>query len=102
MVAKPYVVLEERFQTQKALIKRIQAILYGRPLKEVLTGDDARFMREILSGHPQADEKLASGFEGIFAGKAKGGTICFYIKKPSGPPVDFSFRKCLARFESNF
>jgi hypothetical protein len=99
---KQYAIGNEVFDSQGALIKRIQDILYGVDVNEALGNTDFQFMRALLHNHPHAKKKIGKGIASIkVLVEPKWKTRCFYAFRVDGTFTDFSYRECI-RAETQF
>lgn len=92
---------EFTFPTKRAAIEAVRQILQGAPLARRFAGREADLIRAVFDMHPARDEKLAG-----FALDSVAFTVrevelpyatqrCFYVERPDGAAIDFSFRVAL-------
>src|SRR3954469_25318524 len=96
-MAKPIVIGESRFASQKA------AMAFARELRdryadgEAIQGLDAAFLEDLLSLHPEADQKFGNGIThfSVQADSVFGTTRHFVVHRKDGSSTDFSFKSCV-------
>lgn len=77
-------------------------ILYRYPIGMVLDSTDTESLKEVVSNHPRANEKIGSGISHFTVEDAGYGTRCFYIHHTDGTCIDFSFIKCFKKSPKDF
>lgn len=87
----------EVFKTKKEATEKVQGILYSYKSNEFINYEDRLFMENLVHNHPNSEEKIGSGIEGI---KVKQNpryikTRNFIIVRTDGTETDFSFLKCI-------
>lgn len=92
---QPITVAGATFKTKKALLERIQGILYRYQPEDALTPADCAFMRAVLERHPSACEKIGCGVTAIKVHTTDYGNLGFYLVRTDGSWTDFSFMHCL-------
>jgi hypothetical protein len=82
--------------TKQGLSNRARHILHTTIPGRALGSEDFRFMVELLSRHPRADEKIGVGIAAIRVepDPVWGGGM-FVAERRDGSTTDFSYRKCL-------
>ncbi len=83
------------FPTKKEATARIRDILHGAPLSEPLVGDDLALISALVTGHPDAAEKIGTGIRSINVRIIEHGSRGFWITRTDGSVIDFSYRVCL-------
>lgn len=97
-MAKPITIGEEVFPTKKAALEAIREIRDRYPDGVPLALDDDRFMRSVLTLHPEADLKIGVGishFTVITETEFGGRNRHFVVHRVLGSSTDFSFKHCL-------
>ena len=88
--------LGNRVFTSKELIRKyISSILHGHNFGEVIKGEEAEIISELLTWHPDADQKIGIGVKLIFIGKDNFNGPCFWVLRQDGTKTDFSYRICI-------
>ena len=83
------------FPTKKAATEFFKEIKDGWDLEQPITGDDGRYVKDLLEYHPYFTEKVGPGIEYFFVGYNLFRSRCFYVKRIDGTHIDFSYKKCL-------
>ena len=92
----------QEFPSINSALRYIQTIWRHHLGKPRIEGEDAKFVDALFKMHPQYIEKTEGrAIAYYFVGKAKGGSICFYIAFEKGPPEDFSAKKILRNHAGN-
>jgi len=93
-MGKEYVVADEAFPTKKAVASRARGLLSLGVCQ--LHGQDRRFMLDLLSCHPDAEQKVGVGVASIEVRRNKTFGHCeFWLTRVDGTETDFSFLKCI-------
>lgn len=98
MMRREYLVGGLRFKTQKQLKEYVRWILHAAPSGEPLNDRSLAFMNELLSLHPQADQKIGSGVKAMVVRQNPvfRDTRGFWIIRTDGSETDFSFLECIS------
>lgn len=82
--------------TKQVLSNRARHILHTTTPGRALEPEDFRFMTELLTHHPRADEKIGVGLQAIrVEPDPVWGGVMFVAERRDGSSTDFSYRKCL-------
>ncbi len=82
--------------TKHVLSNRARHILHTTTPGRALGPEDFRFMAELLTRHPRADEKIGVGLLAIrVEPDPVWGGVMFVAERRDGSSTDFSYRKCL-------
>lgn len=96
-MAKPMQVGNLAFPTKKAAKDFVREIISRHDESHSLEGDDFSFVADLLSIHPESEQKIGCGISRIFVGldaqyqKNK----CFYLERKDGSSTDFSWLACI-------
>lgn len=63
---------------------------------DTVSPQHSRLLRELLSRHPEANEKIGSGIAGFFVDGTEFGSQCFHLRRVDGTSTDFSYKTCVA------
>uniref|UniRef100_M4FIT1 Uncharacterized protein n=1 Tax=Brassica campestris TaxID=3711 RepID=M4FIT1_BRACM len=78
------------------LSRSLKRILYNYEIDATLNERDERLLMMALLFHPNRDEKLGPGFQGIKVANSKHGNArCFEVVRTDGTTEDFSYHKCV-------
>ena len=85
------------FGTKSEAKTAVQKILNGNQLRDVLTGDEDIFIRDLIALHPATEDKICCGIDHIEIRPDPnyGTTRCFYIMRIDGSSTDVSYIKCI-------
>lgn len=83
--------------TRLALELRLRQILHDSQLGVEFDAPLHKFMLEILSRHPEAEQKVGPGVRAIRITTSKYGNRCFEVLRVDGTSAEFSYIKCLKR-----
>lgn len=83
------------FTSKEAIRKFVSVILHSHRPGDKLHGDEAQIISQLLTWHPDADQKMGIGIDYIFIGKDDFNGPCFWVKRLDGTQTDFSFRICI-------
>lgn len=87
---------EKTFATKEEAKKAIQEILYRYKPRQEFSSEDAEFIADVVSLHPEADKKIGPGIKAVFACNVEGySSRGFFLKRSDGSTEQFSFNKCL-------
>ena len=93
----PFVIGDRTFPTKSLAQAELRRVLNSVQLGDVLTGDDARLIVDLLydGRHPEATEKSGVGIDHIEVRPASHGIRCFWIVRGDGSDADFSIKAAL-------
>ncbi|KAG2262320.1 hypothetical protein Bca52824_069399 [Brassica carinata] len=78
------------------LSRSLKRILYTYEIDAPLNEKDGRLLMMALLFHPNRDEKIGPGFQGIKVANSKHGNArCFEVVRTDGTTEDFSYHKCV-------
>ncbi|KAF8095702.1 hypothetical protein N665_0325s0005 [Sinapis alba] len=78
------------------LSRSLKRILYNYEIDAPLNERDGRLLMMALLFHPNRDEKIGPGFQGIKVANSKHGNArCFEVVRTDGTTEDFSYHKCV-------
>ncbi|ESQ29076.1 hypothetical protein EUTSA_v10023214mg [Eutrema salsugineum] len=78
------------------LSRSLKRILYNYEIDAPLNEKDERHLMMALLFHPNRDEKIGPGFQGIKVANSKHGNArCFEVVRTDGTTEDFSYHKCV-------
>lgn len=97
MARQSYWVAGELFSTQKSLVTRIRQILHRYPDRKPLEKPDFLFMADLLTRHPDYEQKVGDGLAAIWTqpNPVYPNTRNFWLERIDGTSTDFSFMDCL-------
>ena len=91
-----YAIAGENFTSQTAVAARVRSLCDATPLRSALVGQDGAFMLELLTRHPDAEQKLGCGISHI---EVRQSPVFrsreFWLCRLDGTETDFSYRKCI-------
>lgn len=96
-MAKTLQICNTIFPTKKAAKDFIREIISRHENNETLKGNDFSFIYDLLSVHPESEQKIGCGVSRIFVDldaqykKNK----CFYLTRTDGSSTDFSWISCI-------
>jgi len=82
------------YPSKKAAADAVRAVLYRYPVGFSVTGDDAAFLADVLSRHPEATVKIGCGVAS-FQVERNLGSLGFWLTRLDGTRTDWSFLACL-------
>lgn len=94
MPAKPVQIGELHFSRKGDATKFFQEMLYRYELGDRVSAQDSAILSDLLSGHPEASNKIGSGVESFSVRSGDFGTQCFWVNRNDGSTEKFSFRAC--------
>lgn len=96
-MAKPIIVGEVQFPSQKAALDFARQIRDRYVDGEKITRSDAVFLADLLSLHPEADQKFGVGIThfSVQTDAVFGKTRHFVVHRKDGTSTDFSFKSCI-------
>jgi hypothetical protein len=87
---------EKLFATKEEAKKAIQEILYRYKPRQELSPEDAEFIADVVSLHPEADKKIGPGIKAVFVCNVEGyASRGFFLRRSDDSIEQFSFNKCL-------
>jgi len=94
-----YAIGGHEFPTKQAAVEHVRGILARHAPGQVLQGDDLHFVRDLLSRHPRAAEKVGPGAAAICVeiNTTWRPRPMFVIERVDGSRTDFGFMKCIYR-----
>jgi hypothetical protein len=97
MARQSFVIAGESFASKKALIDRIRGILHGYPEKTALKAGDHALLMDLLSRHPEAEQKIGPGVARFWVqtNPVYTNTRNFWALRTDGTTTDFSYLECL-------
>lgn len=94
MPAKPVQIGALHFPRKGDATKFFQEMLYRYDLGDKVSKEDAAVLADLLSGHPEATQKVGVGIESFSVRSGDYGTQCFWVNRLDGTTEKFSFRAC--------
>jgi hypothetical protein len=96
-MAKPILIGERTFPSQKAALDFAREVRDRYDDGEVIAEPDAAFLQDLLSLHPEADQKFGKGIThfSVQADAVFGTTRHFVVHRKDGTSTDFSFKSCI-------
>jgi hypothetical protein len=96
-MAKPILIGELKFASQKAALDFAREIRDRYEDGAKIAGSDAAFLENLLSLHPEADQKFGKGIShfSVQADSVFGTTRHFVVHRKDGTATDFSFKSCI-------
>jgi hypothetical protein len=87
---------EKSFASKEEAKKAIQTILYRYKPRQEFSPEDAEFIVDVVSLHPEADTKIGPGVKAVFACNVEGySSRGFFLRRSDESIEQFSFNKCL-------
>lgn len=71
-----------------------RAMLYKYDLGDRILASDEEILKNLLTMHPEASEKIGVGIGSFSVRTADYGTRCFWVNRIDGSTEKFSFRAC--------
>lgn len=94
MPAKPVTIGKLHFKKKGDADAYFQEMLRKYDLGDKVSKADTETLRDLLLGHPEADEKIGVGIKSFSIRSADFGTRCFWVNRLDGTTEKFSFRSC--------
>ncbi|WKD56899.1 hypothetical protein CAPI_01625 [Corynebacterium capitovis DSM 44611] len=83
------------FPTKKAVTEHARVVLRRWPPKLPIFGPDEVFIRDLLTHHPFAEDKIGAGLSGVFIGLGEYGHRHFNFRRVDGTVDNFSIKQCV-------
>ncbi|CAB0776888.1 hypothetical protein FRC0182_00633 [Corynebacterium diphtheriae] len=83
------------FPTKKAVTEHARVVLHRWPPKFPIFGPDEVFIRDLLTHHPRAEEKIGAGVHAVFIGFGEYGHRHFHVRRADGSVDNFSIKQCV-------
>lgn len=81
----------KQFATKKQAREFFTEMLHRYEDEMIVNEADYKFLIELLSLHPEANEKIGIGVRRFYRRISEEGTPCFYLERTDGTNDDFSF-----------
>ena len=94
MRGRPVIVGERRFSSKREAGDYVRGTLYRYATGERVSDEDARFLSDLLSLHPEAEQKIGCGVA-FFSVEQNEGSRGFWLTRIDGTRTDWSFLACL-------
>ncbi|MFE6841107.1 DUF3223 domain-containing protein [Streptomyces sp. NPDC057686] len=95
MARLEYRINGEHFRTQKALRERIQGIMNSYRYDEVVGEADEEFLRDLITLHPDYEEKAGVGVGGFVVVRTEWNNRGLMLVRIDGSDIDISWQDCL-------
>lgn len=96
-VSKPVKIGEREFESKRAAIEYIRALVNSQPVHMDIGSDTAAFQvfAAILAMHPEAAEKIGDGVASFAVMFDDAGNRMLTVNRTDGTSTDFSWNKCI-------
>lgn len=80
---------------KRELLEKSREILYRNKIDEIINEEDSIFLKYILDGHSNCEQKIGVGIKHFTTGTNFYKNKCFYLVRTDGTKTDFSFIHCI-------
>ncbi|WP_329444894.1 DCL family protein [Streptomyces sp. NBC_01426] len=95
MARLEYRINGEHFRTQKALRERVRGIINPYRYNEVVGEADEEFLRDLITLHPDYEEKAGVGVGGFVVVRTEWNNRGLMLVRIDGSDIDISWEECL-------
>ncbi|MFF1338108.1 DUF3223 domain-containing protein [Streptomyces sp. NPDC058290] len=95
MAPLEYRINGEHFRTQKALRERMRGIMNSYRYDEVVGEADEEFLRDLITRHPDYEEKAGVGVGGFLVVRTEWNNRGLMLVRIDGSDIDISWEECL-------
>ncbi len=94
--AQPITIGEMHFRKKGDALVHLKEMLNKYNLEEQVSEElDDTFLRNALTRHPKAQEKIGVGVKHFFVRRSDHGTRCFWVRRYDDSVISFSYKNCV-------